>query len=92
MSAAMSFYGILSLAPLLVLLVAVMGWWPDRSFIESSLVAQIGSVIGEQGARRSQQAATSAKEPFRRHHGFAVCIRVADFGCDRCFCRIARCF
>ena len=35
MSAAMSFYGILSLAPLLVLLVAVLGWWLDRSYIES---------------------------------------------------------
>jgi membrane protein len=63
MSAAMSFYGILSLAPLLVLLVAVMGWWLDRSFIESSLVAQIRSVIGEQGAQVVQQAMTSAKEP-----------------------------
>lgn len=63
MSAAMSFYGILSLAPLLVLLVAVMGWWLDRSFIESSLVAQIRSVIGEQGAQVVQQAMTSAKQP-----------------------------
>ncbi|MDB5928845.1 MAG: ribonuclease [Polaromonas sp.] len=63
MSAAMSFYGILSLAPLLVLLVAVMGWWLDRSFIESSLIAQIRSVIGEQGAQVVQQAMTSAKEP-----------------------------
>ncbi|MDB5868872.1 MAG: ribonuclease [Polaromonas sp.] len=63
MSAAMSFYGILSLAPLLVLLVAVMGWWLDRSFIESSLVAQIRTVIGEQGAQVVQQAMTSAKQP-----------------------------
>ena len=63
MSAAMSFYGILSLAPLLVLLVAVMGWWLDRSFIESSLVDQIRSVIGEQGAQVVQQAMTSAKQP-----------------------------
>ena len=63
MSAAMSFYGILSLAPLLVLLVAVMGWWLDRTFIESRLVAQIASVIGEQGAQVLQQAMTSAKEP-----------------------------
>ncbi|MDP3170412.1 MAG: YhjD/YihY/BrkB family envelope integrity protein, partial [Polaromonas sp.] len=50
MSAAMSFYGILSLAPLLVLLVAVLGWWLDRSYIEASLVQQIAEVIGEQGA------------------------------------------
>ena len=63
MSAAMSFYGILSLAPLLVLLVAVLGWWLDRSFIETSLIGQIRSVIGEQGAQVLQQAIASAREP-----------------------------
>ena len=63
MSAAMSFYGILSLAPLLVLLVAVMGWWLDRTFIESSLIAQIASVIGEQGAQVIKQAMASAQAP-----------------------------
>ncbi|WP_395057113.1 YihY/virulence factor BrkB family protein [Polaromonas sp.] len=63
MSAAMSFYGILSLAPLLVLLVAVLGWWLDRSYIEASLVRQIADVIGEQGAQMVQQALTSAQQP-----------------------------
>lgn len=63
MSAAMSFYGILSLAPLLVLLVAVLGWWLDRSFVETSLVSQIRSVIGAQGAQVVQQAIASAREP-----------------------------
>ncbi len=63
MSAAMSFYGILSLAPLLVLLVAVLGWWLDRSFIETSLVSQISGVVGEQGAQVVQQAIASAREP-----------------------------
>lgn len=63
MSAAMSFYGILSLAPLLVLLVAVLGWWLDRSYIETSLIEQIRSVIGAQGAQVAQQALTSAQTP-----------------------------
>ena len=63
MSAAMSFYGILSLAPLLVLLVAVLGWWLDRTYIETSLVSQISSVIGEQGAQVVKQAIASANEP-----------------------------
>lgn len=63
MSAAMSFYGILSLAPLLVLLVAVLGWWLDRSYIESSLIREIGGVIGEQGAQMIKQALASAQEP-----------------------------
>ena len=63
MSAAMSFYGILSLAPLLVLLVAVLGWWLDRGYIENSLVDQIRSVIGAQGAQVAQQAISSAQQP-----------------------------
>jgi membrane protein len=63
MSAAMSFYGILSLAPLLVLLVAVLGWWLDRSYIETSLVDQIRSVVGAQGAQVVQQALSSAQKP-----------------------------
>lgn len=63
MSAAMSFYGILSLAPLLILLVAVLGWWLDRSYIEVSLVDQIRSVIGAQGAQVVQQALSSAQAP-----------------------------
>ena len=63
MSAAMSFYGILSLAPLLVLLVAVLGWWLNRSFIETSLVSQIRGVVGEQGAQVVQQAIASARAP-----------------------------
>jgi membrane protein len=63
MSAAMSFYGILSLAPLLVLMVAVLGWWLDRAYIETSLVNQISSVVGEQGAQVVKQAIASAQAP-----------------------------
>lgn len=63
MSAAMSFYGTLSLAPLLVLMVALLGWWLDRAYIETSLVNQISSVIGRQGAQVVKQAITSAKTP-----------------------------
>jgi membrane protein len=63
MSAAMSFYGILSLAPLLVLMVAVLGWWLDRTYVETSLVSQISSVIGAQGAEVVKQAIASAQQP-----------------------------
>ena len=63
MSAAMSFYGILSLAPLLILLVAVLGWWVDRDVLENGLVTQISAVVGEQGAAVIRQALASAKEP-----------------------------
>lgn len=63
MSAAMSFYGILSLAPLLILMVAVLGLWLDRAYIEVNLVDQIRNVIGAQGAQVVQQALVSAQTP-----------------------------
>ena len=59
----MSFYGILSLAPLLVLMVALLGWWLERAYIETSLVSQISGVIGEQGAQVVKQAISSAQAP-----------------------------
>ncbi len=63
MSAAMSFYGMLSLAPLLLLLVGVLGWWVDRGYLESSLVAQVQAVMGTQVADVVRQALASAREP-----------------------------
>ncbi len=63
MSAAMSFYGMLSLAPLLLLLVGALGWWMDRSYLESSLIAQVQSVMGQQVADVVRQAMASAKAP-----------------------------
>jgi membrane protein len=63
MSAAMSFYGMLSLAPLLVLLVAVLGWWLDRDSLQQGIVAQIGTIVGEQGAAVIRQTLRSAQAP-----------------------------
>jgi len=63
MSAAMSFYGILSLAPLLVLIVALLGWWLDRELLETRLIGQIGALVGAQGAEVVKAAIDSAREP-----------------------------
>jgi len=63
MSAAMSFYGILSLAPLLLAIVAMLGWWLDRDMLEDNLLRQIGSIVGEQGASVLREALASAQKP-----------------------------
>lgn len=63
MSAAMSFYGILSLAPLLLAIVGILGWWMDRKLLEEGLLDQVGSVIGDQGTALIAQALQSAQEP-----------------------------
>ena len=61
MSAALSFYGMLSLSPLLLLIVALLGWWLDRSVIEGELLAQAEGLMGEQGASVLKAAMASAQ-------------------------------
>lgn len=63
MSAAMSFYGVLSLAPLLLLLVAVLGWWVDRHVLQQGLTSEIGTIVGPQGRVLIEQALASAQKP-----------------------------
>jgi len=63
MSAAMSFYGILSLAPLLLAIVALLGWWIDRSVLEKGLLTQLSAVIGERGASVLADTLASAQKP-----------------------------
>jgi membrane protein len=63
MSAAMSFYGMLSLAPLLLVIVGVLGWWLDRQLLQQTLVEQVAALVGPQGAAAVRQALASAQEP-----------------------------
>ena len=63
MSAAMTFYGLLSLSPLVLLIVGLLGWWVDREVVESNLLAQVEDVMGERGASVVQGALASAQAP-----------------------------
>ena len=63
MSAAMSFYGMFSVAPLLLLLVALLGYVVDRNVVESSLIEQVQSLVGAKGAEVVQAAIASAQQP-----------------------------
>ena len=63
MSAAMTFYGLLSLSPLVLLIVGLLGWWVDRDVVESNLLAQVQDVMGERGASVVQGALASAQAP-----------------------------
>jgi membrane protein len=69
MSAAVSFYGILSLAPLLLLLVALLGWWLDRDVLTHGLVSQIGAVIGPRGTAAIADTLAGTQAP---EQGFAA--------------------
>jgi membrane protein len=85
MSAAMSFYGILSLAPLLIVLVALLGWWLERGALEGALVRQIGDLVGAQAAALIAQALASAKQPAQGITASALGFGVLLFGATGVF-------
>ncbi|MBP6536044.1 MAG: YihY/virulence factor BrkB family protein, partial [Xylophilus sp.] len=60
MSAAMSFYGILSLAPLVALIVSVLGRWLDMERLEANLMGRISAGLGQQAADVVQQSLGNA--------------------------------
>lgn len=92
MSAAMSFYGILSLAPLLLAIVGMLGWWLDRGALEKGLLAQLGAVIGEQGTAVIAQALQSAQEPSEGITASVIGFSVLLFGATGVFGELQNAF
>jgi membrane protein len=85
MAAAMSFYGILSLAPLLLVMVGILGWWMDRTMLQHTLVSQVGALVGAQGAAVIEQALASAREPSQGILATALGFGVLLFGATGVF-------
>jgi len=92
MSAAVSFYGILSLAPLLLAIVAMLGWWLDRDVLVKGLLAQIGTIVGAQGASLIEQALASAKQPAEGIAASVIGFVVLLFGATGVFGELQRAF
>ena len=92
MSAAMSFYGILSLAPLLIVMVGVLGWWMDRSVLEQGVVTQIATIVGAQGAALIEGALASAKEPAEGITASLIGFAVLLFGATGVFGELQEAF
>lgn len=92
MSAAMSFYGILSLAPLLIVVVAIFGLWMDRSSLQSGLIQQIGGIVGEQGASLIKGALESAQKPSEGIIASLIGFGVLLFGATGVFTELQQAF
>jgi membrane protein len=85
MSAAVSFYGILSLAPLLLAIVALLGWWIDREVLEKGLLGQLSLIIGERGASVLADTLHSAKQPAQGIAASVIGFLVLLFGATGAF-------
>ncbi len=63
MGAALSYYTIFSLAPLLVIVIAVAGAVFGRDAVQGQIVSQLSGLIGEDGATAVQGLIKSASDP-----------------------------
>jgi membrane protein len=62
LAAALSYYTIFSLAPLLVIIIAVIGLVYGRQAAQSQIVAQVGAWVGEESARTIQDMIKNASD------------------------------
>src|SRR6476660_826807 len=62
MGAAISYYTVFSLAPLLVIVIAIAGAVFGRDAVQGAIVSQLGGLIGQQGATLIQGLLASASD------------------------------
>lgn len=63
MGAALSYYTLFSLAPLLVLIIAIAGLVFGQDAAQGAIIAQLQGIMGEEGATAVQGLLTAAREP-----------------------------
>jgi membrane protein len=61
--AALAFYTILSLAPLLVVMIAIAGWVLGQKAVSGQLMTQIQGMVGSEGAKAIQEMLKAASNP-----------------------------
>ncbi|MEO0457996.1 MAG: YihY/virulence factor BrkB family protein [Cyanobacteria bacterium P01_A01_bin.114] len=63
LAAALAYYTMFSLAPLLVIVVAIAGFFFDKAAVKDQLTQQIQSLVGSEGAAFAQTALENANTP-----------------------------
>src|SRR5690242_2337833 len=72
LAAALAFYTVLSLAPLLVLAVAVAGWFFGEEAARGQIAGQLAAIVGEKAGEGIQTLLKHANEPEQGTFGSIV--------------------
>lgn len=88
MGAAISYYTIFSLAPLLVIVIAIAGAIFGREAVQGEIVVQLQSLIGRDGALAVQGLIKSASEPSKGIAAGAISIVVLLVGATTVFAEL----
>ncbi len=88
MGAAISYYTMFSLAPLLVIVIAIAGALFGREAVQGEIVAQLSGLIGREGAVAVQGLIKSASEPSRGLIAGIISIAVLIVGATTVFAEL----
>jgi membrane protein len=88
MGAAISYYTIFSLAPLLVIVIAIAGALFGREAVTGQITGQLGSLIGSEGARFVQELVASASDTERGFVAGAISVVVLLVGATTVFAEL----
>jgi membrane protein len=83
--AALAFYTILSLAPLVILAIAVVGFIFGHSAVETELLGQVDSTIGHQGSETVRALIEQAQEPASGTFASIIAVITLLFGASGVF-------
>jgi len=88
LAAALSYYTLLSLAPLVLMTVALAGLLFDRVTVESRVVTEIGLLVGADGREVVQTVLRHARDPEKGTASVAIGVAVLVFGATTVFVQL----
>lgn len=88
LAAALSYYTLLSLAPLVLMAVAVAGLLFDRGTVEGKVVTEIGLLVGAEGREVVQTVLRHARDPEKGAASVLIGIAVLIFGATTVFVQL----
>ncbi|MDB5929647.1 MAG: ribonuclease [Polaromonas sp.] len=88
MGAAISYYTVFSIAPLLIIVIAVAGFVWGREAVQGELVGQMSGMIGEEGAKGVQSLIESANQPTKGIVATLISIVVLVIGATTVFAEL----
>ena len=85
MGASLAYYTVFSISPLLLIVISVAGLAFGRDAVQGQIVAQLGGLMGEQGAEAIQGLLQSASEPSKGVGGTIVGVALLVLGATTVF-------
>lgn len=88
LGAALAYYTIFSIAPLLLIVIAIAGLWFDRQLAQEQIFGQIGGLVGENGAKAIEGIMKAADKPHAGMVATVVGIVTLLFGATGVFIQL----